>query len=93
VLSQAGFPAVGIMGKRGFDAEWVGRFGGVGEVVVALDPDATDAAWALAGTLREREYGGRVRVARMPGKPDDLIVKHGATAADIRGFLNLARLA
>ena len=86
MLTQAGFPAVGISGKRAFRREWVDRFGGVGRVYVALDPDAQEAALKL-GAL----FGERGRVCRFPVKPDDLIVRYGAGADDVRAFLRLAR--
>lgn len=86
VLCQAGFPAVGISGKRAFRREWVDRFGGVKAVYIALDPDAQDAACRL-GAL----FGERGRVCRFPVKPDDMIVQYGAGAEDIEAILRLAR--
>lgn len=86
VLDQAGFAAVGITGKRAFKREWLERFGHVAEVVVALDPDATESAYRLAAL-----FDGRARVAALPCKIDDMITQHRASAADIESYLRLAR--
>jgi len=84
VLSQQGFATVGIMGCKGFADDWATKFGRT-EVVVALDPDATEDAYEIAAKL---ENG---RVAELPSKPDDMIVKHGATKSDMEWFFNQAR--
>ena len=86
VTAQTGFPNVGIMGKSGFDRAWVSRFDRFKHVYVALDPDAISQAIEVASL-----FGWRGRVVSLPGKVDDLIAKHGATAADIWHFLKLAR--
>ena len=86
VLTQSGFPTVGVMGKRSFRREWLDRFDGVRVVYIALDPDATESAERLAGL-----FEGRARVVDFPAKPDDCIVRYGAGADDIEGFLRWAR--
>ena len=86
VLAQAGFPNVGITGKRAFKKSWIPWFANVREIVIALDPDATESAYKLAGML-----GERARVAVTPVKIDDAIVRYGAGADDIRGMLRWAR--
>lgn len=86
VLDQSGFSAVGICGKRSFMREWLPKFAGIRDVIVVLDPDAAKSADALAGML-----GPRARVAQLPVKIDDAIVKYGAQLADIEQFLALAR--
>ena len=86
VLAQAGFPNVGITGKRAFKKEWLPWFDNVKDIVVCLDPDATESAFKLA-----RIFGKRARVAITPVKIDDAIVKCGAGADDIEGMLRWAR--
>lgn len=86
VLTQMGFPNVGLMGKSGFQPDWVRKFGRFETVIVALDPDAEMQAVEIAA-----QFKGRGRVAILPGKIDDLIVRFGATAADIEWFMKMAR--
>lgn len=86
VMTQSGFPAVGVMGKRSFRREWLDRFAKVQVVYIALDPDAKESAERLAGL-----FNGRARVVDFPVKPDDCIVRYGAGADDIEGFLRWAR--
>lgn len=86
VVAQSGFPNVGLMGKSGFQSEWARKFAKFKTVYVALDPDAEAQATEIAA-----QFKGRGRVALLPGKIDDLIVKHGATAEDIEWFLRMAR--
>ena len=86
VLAQAGFPNVGITGKRSFKRQWLAWFARVREIVIALDPDATESAHRLAAM-----FGERARVAVTPVKIDDAIVKYRATESDIRGMLKWAR--
>jgi hypothetical protein len=86
VTAQVGFPNVGIMGKSGFNRAWIPRFDRFERVYVALDPDATSQAVEVA-----RLFGDRGRVVSLPGKIDDLIVRHDATVADIYHFMQVAR--
>lgn len=86
VVGQFGFEAVAIMGKRAFRPEWLERFENVRTVSVALDPDAKESAYRLAGL-----FGGRGRVVDLPCKPDDMFVLFGATGDDLRGYLRVAR--
>jgi DNA primase len=86
VLAQAGFPNVGITGKRSFKKEWLPWFDHVQEIVVCLDPDATESAYRLAGI-----FGERARVAAPPVKIDDAIVRYGAGAKDIEAMIGWAR--
>jgi len=86
ILTQHGFPAVGICGKRAFKREWLERFAPLEVVYVALDPDATESAKRLAGM-----FEGRGRVVDLPCKPDDMIVKYGASSDDMESFLRLSR--
>lgn len=87
VLSQAGFPAVAVMGKNTFRREWLGWFESAENIVIALDPDATKNAHCL-GALFNRPND--VRIAHFPVKPDDAIVKMGAGNQVIETFLSLA---
>jgi DNA primase len=86
VLTQTGFPAVGITGKRAFRREWLKWFDGIGRVYILLDPDAQESANKLGAF-----FNGRARVANLPVKADDMIVKYGAGSADIEAVLRLAR--
>ncbi len=82
VLSQAGFPAVGIPGANTFSERWVRWFGKQKRVYVALDPGADGHARDIVTML-----GGRARLCSFPVKPDDAIVRYGATAAQMMEFL------
>lgn len=86
VFDQYGYPAVGILGKSSWYKAWIPWFDGVKEIVIALDPDAQDSAWNLAGIL-----GERCRVAQFPQKPDDFIIQNNAGSRDIDAILRLAR--
>jgi len=86
IAAQTGFANVGIMGKAGFQNEWAAKFAGFERVVVALDPDATNEAARIASLFQ-----GRGRVAILPAKLDDLIVKYGARQGDIEAFVRYAR--
>jgi len=86
VSTQSGFPAVGVCGKRSFKREWIPLFDSVQVVYIALDPDATESAFRL-GAL----FNGRARVARLPAKLDDMIVRFGANSDDIEAYLRTAR--
>jgi len=86
VLTEAGFPAVGVMGKRSFRREWLPLFDRVQRVFVALDPDAAESAYRL-GSL----FGGKAKVVTTPTKIDDMIVKYGASSQDVERCLRLAR--
>jgi len=86
VAAQIGFPNVAVMGMQGFDAAWVPRFDRFKRVVVVYDPDAWQKAVSVA-----KLFGNRGRVAALPDKIDDLIVKHGYTYYDIRAYLRDAR--
>jgi len=86
ILTQGGFPAVAVMGKSIFKREWLPLFGRFSEVIVALDPDATESAYRLAAL-----FDGRGKVASFPTKPDDALVLYGAGAVDIEAILEQAR--
>ena len=86
VLDQYGFQAVGIMGKAGFKRPWATRFERFKEVLIALDPDATDKARQMAGW-----FGSKAKVVTLPVKPDDFFSVEGGTPDDFRWFLRLAR--
>jgi len=86
VLTQTGFPTVGITGKRAFKREWLGWFDGARTVYILLDPDAQESANKL-GML----FNGKARVANLPVKADDMIVRYGAGSADIEAVLRLAK--
>lgn len=83
---QLDLPNVGIMGMQGFKPEWARRFDRFRHVYVTLDPDAYDKAVGVA-----RLFGGRGRVVRLPLKLDDMVVRYGATADDVRHFIRLGK--
>jgi len=88
VLSQYihDFANVGLMGKTGWNGEWTKMFDGYKDIVIAFDPDATENAHKLG--IHFKKAGMRnVRVAHFPLKPDDAIVKYGATEDQIRSII------
>ena len=86
VLGQYDYHNVGICGKRAFKREWLQWFDHVEDIVIALDPDATESAYKLAAMFE----GKRARVAAFPYKADDMIVQ-GATRQDMEAFVKWAR--
>ena len=88
VLSQyiKDFANVGLMGKSGWNGEWTKLFSGYQDIVIAFDPDATENANKLG--IHFKKAGMRsVRVAHFPLKPDDAIVKYGATEDQVRSII------
>jgi len=88
-LDQAGFPAVGIMGKSVWKRAWFEWFD-VGRIYIALDPDADESAERLAQIFADNGFDD-VYIADFPAKPDDLLVKYGAGERHIERILELAR--
>lgn len=88
IAAQTGFANVGLMGKSGFKPEWAAKFARFKTVHVALDPDALDQAAEISALFK-----GRGRVVYLYDKLDDMIVKHGATAEDIRWCIQQGRMA
>lgn len=86
VLSQAGFPTVGIPGANIFPDRWVQWFGKQKRVYVALDPGAERCARDIVMML-----GGRARLCSFPVKPDDFLVIYGGTAVQMREYLEMGR--
>jgi hypothetical protein len=86
VKQHLGGAVVGTMGKAGFQKPWATRFARFTEVLIALDPDATDRAREMAGW-----FGDRARIVRLPVKPDDFLVRYGGKIAEFEWFLSLAR--
>ena len=62
------------------------RFERFKEVLIALDPDATDKAQQMAGW-----FGDRARVVFLPVKPDDFFTTENGTPDDFRLYMRLAR--
>lgn len=88
-LDQAGFPAVGIMGKSVWRREWFGWFD-VGRIYIALDPDADESASRLAKVFASHGFGN-VWIADFPMKPDDFIYEYGGNLRHVERVLRLAR--
>lgn len=86
IAAQEGLPNVGVMGKAGFQAEWVGLFSKFQTVYICYDPDGLDKAAQVAAL-----FGGRGRVVSLPGKLDDLIVDYNASYDDLLSFIRLAK--
>lgn len=91
VFEQHGFNAVGLMGKSfKWRRDWFKWFRGIQQITIALDPDAIENAWRLAGLFTDQGFDN-VSVARFPVKPDDAITVYNARLADIEGILANAR--
>lgn len=76
---------VAIASKCGWDPAWAPKLRGFGRVVFALDPDADEQAVAAAqGTPK-------ALVARLPMKPDDLLVATGGDVDLLWSFIAMAR--
>lgn len=86
ILAQYGFENVGVMGKAGFQKSWASRFFRFDEVLIALDPDATDRAYEMAAW-----FDGKARVVDLPVKSDDFFTEYHGTAAQFNEFLRMAR--
>ena len=86
VKDKLGGNVVGTMGKGGFQRAWASRFDRFSEVLIALDPDATDKAREMAGW-----FGGKARVVSLPTKPDDFFHVYNGTPSQFNEFIKLAR--
>lgn len=87
-VSQHGFPAVGVMGKRGvFKTEWLKWFPD-GPIYIALDPDAQENAERLGHGLAK--VGKAAYVASFPCKPDDWFID-GGNAYDFYKYLQYGK--
>jgi DNA primase len=88
VLSQYGFPTVGIPGANIFPDRWVKWFSKQRLVYVALDPGAEGHARDIVSML-----GKAARLVTLFCKPDDFLTLHGGTAGDLCAFLSQGRKA
>jgi len=88
-LDQAGFPTVGIMGKSTWKRRWFEWFD-VGNVYIALDPDADESAQRL-GEIFTRHGFNNVCVCDFPVKPDDFVYECGGKLDQLERILRLAR--
>ncbi len=87
ILSQEGFPNVGIMGKRSFKQQWLKHIKESAAVVyICLDPDAKESALHLA-----KHFAGKARGADFPVKPDEFFFRYNGTPDDFRHFLAISR--
>lgn len=90
VLSQYDLPALALPGAATFKEKWVRLFEKCRKIYVALDPGADDKARRIGELLaRAGRDTSEVRLCDLPDKPDDMIVKYHATAADLFKFLML----
>jgi hypothetical protein len=85
VLSQLGYPVVGIPGT-GFKPQWARWFENQSVVYVTLDPGANGHGEHIAGIL-----GKRAKVVKLPVKPDDFFVLHDGTVEEFYWMLKWAR--
>jgi hypothetical protein len=88
-LDQAGFPAVGIMGKSAWNKRWFDWFD-VGRVYIALDPDADESAERLGKIFVQHGFNN-VYLADFPAKPDDFVYQYGGGVDQVERVLQLAR--
>lgn len=86
VKDRLGGNVVATMGKAGFQKPWASKFIRFDEVLIALDPDATDRASEMAGW-----FGDRAKVVTLPVKPDDFFTLEHGTVDEFNWFLRLAR--
>jgi hypothetical protein len=87
ILKQYGLGnVVGAMGKAGFQKHWAKRFDRFAEVLICLDPDATEKARQYAGW-----FGGRAKVVSLPCKSDDFFTIYNGTVNQFREFIRTAR--
>lgn len=89
VLDQGGLSVVGIPGANSFKERWVKLFNPASMVYVALDPGADEQAENIARILIVN--GIEARVVSLPAKPDDMIVKYGATISDMCQFFKMGK--
>lgn len=87
-LWGAGIESVcAIANKAAWQPAWARHFKPFASVVFALDPDATSEAVAAARTVPG------ARVARMPSKPDDLLIASGGDIDMITAIIDSAHKA
>jgi len=86
VLTQWGYPAIGIPGAATFKPHWVQWFKDALEVYVAFDPGAEGNAMKTCAIL-----GDKARLVTLPVKPDDFFVRYGGTSRDFQAVLQQAR--
>ncbi len=89
VLSERGFPAVGIPGANIFPDKWIKLFEKCHRIYVVLDPGVEEQAAKIAGQLRGTCQD--VRLCQLPVKPDDFFVDYGGSGPDFFEFLQLGR--
>lgn len=73
VLLQFGFPAVAIPGANVFKPHWANLFKGKKRVYIALDPNTKSQAQKIGELLSPVTH---CRVASLPFKPDDMLIKY-----------------
>jgi len=86
VLTQNGFPSVGIMGKMAFPPVWAKRFESFPRMYIIMDPDALGRAYETAAL-----FAGRGYVVDLGVKADDLFSKHGGTPASLESAIRWAK--
>jgi hypothetical protein len=85
VLGSNGFLSVAMMGIQSFPPPWARRFSPFDEVLVTLDPDASNRANKIAAL-----FAGRGKVVYLPVKADDFFVL-GGTRAQFEEYLKWAK--
>jgi DNA primase len=85
---QLGYSAVGVMGQHKWKPRWFDWFNKSQDIVIALDPDAQMSAYKLAQEFFKRGFSPRV--ASLPAKFDDCVVKYGATPNDMSAMIDNA---
>jgi len=89
VLTQHGIPAMGVLGKYGFNLAWLKHFSKVKNLTLCPDPDAIQS-WQKLGQQIVGASSMTVRVCSLPMKPDDLFIA-GGTVQDFEQYLKQAR--
>ena len=85
-------PVVGVPGISNWKPEWMNYFNTHQKIYIAFDPGeaAEQAAVKLGQELAKAGY--KVIVVCLPAKPDDMLVRLGATITDFLGFLAQGRV-
>jgi hypothetical protein len=89
VLWQFGLPAIAIPGASTFKESWSRLFNKVERVFVALDPGVEDQAYRIGVALSKA--GLITRIATLPDKPDDMLIRYNCDLGTFCRFLELGR--
>lgn len=91
VIEQHGLSAIGLPGITCFQAEWADLFKHLRQVFIVFDPGRAEMEWAGKTAGMIAQAGVKVRVAEMPDKVDDLLVKRGMDIGTLAILLESGR--